>query len=112
MSVGGACFGGVIAFEMARQLRSQGEKIIRPLMLFDSFLMNNPYIQKEEEHIILQYADTLPPETLRDRIPGQFTRSSQLGLMNVVRYVESDRVSAGTTLQNASAFEERIVETG
>lgn len=36
--LGGACVGGVIAFEMARQLVAAGEEIESPLLLFDSFL--------------------------------------------------------------------------
>jgi aspartate racemase len=41
-SVGGACFGGVIAFEMARQLCALGEEA-GPVLLFDAFVLNNPY---------------------------------------------------------------------
>jgi amino acid adenylation domain-containing protein len=37
----GACFGGVIAFEMARQLRARGEAV-NSLVMFSSFVMNNP----------------------------------------------------------------------
>jgi len=36
-TLGGACFGGVIAFEMAQQLRAKGETISGPILLFDSF---------------------------------------------------------------------------
>ncbi|MEO5922625.1 MAG: amino acid adenylation domain-containing protein [Bryobacteraceae bacterium] len=36
-TLGGACFGGVVAFEMARQLRAKGETISSPILLFDSF---------------------------------------------------------------------------
>jgi amino acid adenylation domain-containing protein len=36
--LGGACFGGVIAFEMARQLVAAGEQIEGPLLLFDSYV--------------------------------------------------------------------------
>lgn len=37
-SFGGACLGGVIAFEMARQLRAEGERIAGPLILFDAIM--------------------------------------------------------------------------
>lgn len=39
--LGGGCFGGVVAFEMARILRAGGEEVAPPL-LFDSFVANNP----------------------------------------------------------------------
>lgn len=42
-SLGGACLGGVIAFEMARQLCAQGEEISGPVLLFDAFVFNNPF---------------------------------------------------------------------
>src|SRR5262249_46474780 len=34
--LGGFCFGGVIAFEMARQLRECGQQIDGPILLFDA----------------------------------------------------------------------------
>ncbi len=37
-SLGGASFGGVVAFEMARQLRAMGEPLESPVLLFDSFI--------------------------------------------------------------------------
>jgi thioesterase domain-containing protein/NAD(P)-dependent dehydrogenase (short-subunit alcohol dehydrogenase family)/acyl carrier protein len=38
--LGGACFGGVMAFEMAKQLQAAGEEV-GPVLLFDSFVLNN-----------------------------------------------------------------------
>ncbi|HEY8494880.1 MAG TPA: thioesterase domain-containing protein, partial [Myxococcota bacterium] len=40
--LGGACFGGVVAFEMARQLRARGESLASPLLLFDSYATAPP----------------------------------------------------------------------
>jgi amino acid adenylation domain-containing protein len=40
-TLGGACFGGVIAFEMARQLRAHGEEIAGPVLLFDAFILDS-----------------------------------------------------------------------
>jgi aspartate racemase len=40
----GACFGGVIAFEMARQLRAGGDEV-DSLILFNAFVMNNRRIE-------------------------------------------------------------------
>ncbi len=37
-TLGGACLGGVVAFEMAQQLRARGEVIGAPVLLFDSFV--------------------------------------------------------------------------
>lgn len=36
--LGGACLGGVVAFEMAQQLRARGEAVGAPILLFDSFV--------------------------------------------------------------------------
>ena len=77
-SLGGACSGGVIAFEMAQQLRSQGEVVSDPVLLFDSYVLNNPHLRREEEAAILQRAGVLPPgsywTTLRRRINHQLNR--------------------------------------
>lgn len=42
--LGGACFGGVVAFEMAHQLRARGEQVAGPVLLFDSYVTG----QKED----------------------------------------------------------------
>ncbi|UUT34506.1 thioesterase domain-containing protein [Microbacterium elymi] len=36
--LGGSCFGGVVAFEMAQQLIAQGETVGAPVLLFDSYV--------------------------------------------------------------------------
>lgn len=36
--LGGSCFGGVVAFEMAQQLAAQGQTIGAPVLLFDSYV--------------------------------------------------------------------------
>lgn len=36
--LGGACFGGVVAFEMAQQLRRAGDAVAGPVLLFDAFV--------------------------------------------------------------------------
>ncbi len=36
--LGGACFGGVVAFEMAQQLLARGEPVGAPILLFDSYV--------------------------------------------------------------------------
>lgn len=46
--LGGACFGGAVAFEMTRQLLAAGESIGGPLLLFDAIL--KPPVS-EEGHI-------------------------------------------------------------
>jgi aspartate racemase len=79
-SLGGACVGGVIAFEMARQLRAQGEEVACPLLLFDAFVRNDP--QRDHSRI-------LPPsrhkEDLNRRIATHLARVSQLGRVKAVR---------------------------
>jgi thioesterase domain-containing protein/acyl carrier protein len=39
-ALGGACVGGVFAFEMAQQLRDAGDEVLDPIVLFDSFINN------------------------------------------------------------------------
>ena len=46
-ALGGACFGGVIAFEMARQLRQRGEEVSGPILLFDAFIKWDPALVDE-----------------------------------------------------------------
>jgi thioesterase domain-containing protein/acyl carrier protein len=47
-SLGGGCLGGVIAFEMARQLvRDHGDEIVGPVLLFDSQIFQNRYAERE-----------------------------------------------------------------
>lgn len=46
--VGGACAGGIVAFEMARQLQARGESLAGPVIVFDAFLRNNPYVEGED----------------------------------------------------------------
>lgn len=40
-ALGGACFGGVVAFEMARQLLERGETLAGPILLFDAYLKSD-----------------------------------------------------------------------
>jgi thioesterase domain-containing protein len=98
-SLGGACMGGVIAFEMAQQLRSQGETVHGPVLLFDAFVRNNPHVRKEEEVTILQRAGILPPDThwaaLRRRIGHQLHHATRLELVKAAWYV------LGQILRNA-----------
>ena len=39
-ALGGACVGGVFAFEMARQLQDAGDEVLDSIVLFDSFINN------------------------------------------------------------------------
>ena len=49
---GGACIGGVIAFEMAQQLQASGEEIAGPVFLFDSIAANNEYLDTEDLDVL------------------------------------------------------------
>jgi aspartate racemase len=81
-SLGGGCLGGVVAFEMARQLQSRGEDVVGPVLLFDSFVMNNP-----------RDVDWFPPwstnhlDYLKRRFALHLDRAVQLGLVGAVRYL-------------------------
>lgn len=84
-SLGGACLGGVIAFEMAQQLRSHGEEIVGPVLLFDAFVMNSPYISKDDVTVLRDAG--LLPETLRNRISKHLAHTIQIGLVKGVWYI-------------------------
>jgi thioesterase domain-containing protein/acyl carrier protein len=47
-TLGGACFGGVVAFEMARQLHARGEQVTGPVLLFDAYVLNNPHVRRTD----------------------------------------------------------------
>jgi amino acid adenylation domain-containing protein len=89
--LGGACFGGVVAFEMARQLVEQGDRIEGPVLLLDSFVQNNSGAKRDvsrEAHSRSEY--------LQKRMRTHFERSRQLGLLGGVRYLsEKLRSNAG-----------------
>ncbi|MBU4213046.1 MAG: hypothetical protein KJ792_00140, partial [Actinobacteria bacterium] len=70
--LGGACFGGLVAFDMARQLRAQGEEIAGPLFLFDSVLPNNPAISPDDLDRLR--AAGFDPETLTPSLRQALTR--------------------------------------
>ena len=98
-SLGGACIGGVIAFEMARQLRTQGEVVSDPVLLFDAYILNNPNLCREEQVGIQRRLGALAADThwtaLRRRINNQLNCASQLGLVKAVWYI------TGKILHNA-----------
>lgn len=64
--LGGACAGGIIAFEMARQLLARGETLAGPLVLFDAFLRNNSHLPAE--HLAVLRAARLYPEPAAERL--------------------------------------------
>lgn len=53
-SLGGACMGGVIAFEMARQLEARGEHVAGPVLTFDSPVLNNPQASSEDQELLFR----------------------------------------------------------
>ncbi len=53
-SLGGACVGAAIAFEMARQLNVRGEKVVGPILVFDGYVHNNPFTSLEDEEMIFE----------------------------------------------------------
>lgn len=80
--LGGACLGGVIAFEMAHQLERAGESVAAPILLFDPFVLNNPNVRQMHAH----------PEHSRHvymqrRVAAHLGQSSQLGRGAGIRYL-------------------------
>lgn len=50
--IGGACAGGLIAFEMARQLIARGDELAGPIVIFDSILANNAYLGTDDLEVL------------------------------------------------------------
>jgi thioesterase domain-containing protein/acyl carrier protein len=100
--LGGACIGGIVAYEMARQLEAQGETVAGPVLLFDSFVINNPHISKAEELQILRAAGIKPPETpaeaRRRRIQRHLAQARKAGLVRGLAYL------AGRAVRHAPAL--------
>jgi thioesterase domain-containing protein len=96
-SLGGACWGGVVAFEMARQLREQGEEIAGPVLLFDAYLRNDS-----------SSGDTSAPpsnswlEGTKHKIAFHWARASQIGRVKAVWYLLRTIVN---TVRRRMAFE-------
>ena len=78
--LGDACAGGVIAFEaMARHLLAQGETLAGPVLLFDAFLSNNPYVEGEDL-AALRAARLYPePRAARGGAPARRPSASRWG---------------------------------
>jgi amino acid adenylation domain-containing protein len=84
--LGGACSGGVVAFEMARQLRAQGEYVTDPVLLFDSFVFNNPHARTYQEAILRNMVDRV---SLRNRIVTHLRRASRVRVKKAMWYLAS-----------------------
>jgi amino acid adenylation domain-containing protein len=61
-AIGGGCFGGLVAFEIARQLLEQGEQLATPVLLFDSIVCNNVRSTSRRAHskwryVLARFAD-------------------------------------------------------
>ena len=81
-SLGGACIGGVIAFEMARQLRAQGDEVADPVLLFDSFIDNNLHSDSVNRPALRSHL-----EYLQRRFVSHLDRSSQMGGLAGLQYL-------------------------
>lgn len=74
-ALGGASFGGVLAFEMARQLVASGDALAAPILLFDSYVADpwQPPPSDESPRLydlaLLKLANHLRPEGLDGREP-------------------------------------------
>ena len=81
-SLGGACFGAVVAYEIAQQLIEMGDRIDGPLFVFSSVLWNNEYLGEEESHFLHDfgvYQETLGQKVVR-RTKRQYKKVRELGL--------------------------------
>ncbi len=74
----GASFGGVVAFEMARQLRAQGQDV-HSLFLLSSFVWNNPFATQPRA-VWVGYS-------IRQRLARQLAHVRRLEAREATRYV-------------------------
>jgi amino acid adenylation domain-containing protein len=81
----GACFGGVVAFEMARQLADAGE-VVPEAFLFDAFLPNNEYAL-EDGWSRLQFVDGDVPFVARTPLRIHLRRIRKTGLLRLPAYL-------------------------
>src|SRR5690606_30375396 len=89
--LGGACLGGVIAVEMARQLQAEGEQVAIPILAFDAYLSPERSAQAPESyqaHSMTEYA--------LKRARAHLRESRRLGTVGALRYL------AGKALRNAT----------
>jgi thioesterase domain-containing protein len=83
-TVGGGCVGGIVAFEMAQQLRRAGQEV-RPLVLIDSFIPRwSRYMRTE---LVRFWNNRLRPDIERARADGlvKFAREWRRRLVNPSR---------------------------
>jgi amino acid adenylation domain-containing protein len=83
-TLGGACIGGVIAFEMAQQLQASDEEIAGPLLLFDSIAANNEYLDTEDLDVLRDwgiYRYDLGVAGLRQRFWRKLRGARQMGVI-------------------------------
>ncbi|HSC57151.1 MAG TPA: amino acid adenylation domain-containing protein, partial [Nitrospira sp.] len=78
--LGGSCFGGVIAFEMAQQLRAAGDDV-GPLLLFDSFVLNNARAR---------HMDAFTPKTFLRRFMSHIEVARRIGGLKGLVHVMLD----------------------
>ncbi len=88
--LGGACVGGVIAFEMVMQLQAQGEQIEGPVLVFDSFVMNNPRGREYQERCM----NASGSNNLRRRLAAVLDQTSGLRIDRKFRHLSTKLRSA------------------
>ncbi|HVT49686.1 MAG TPA: amino acid adenylation domain-containing protein [Vicinamibacterales bacterium] len=88
----GACFGGVVVFEMARQLRDEGERV-PDAFLFDAFLPNNEQAI-EDGYARIQFVDGEPPRVAPTPLRIHLRRMKKIGLWRVPAYLATHAFGA------------------
>jgi amino acid adenylation domain-containing protein len=101
--LGGACFGGVVAFEMAQQLCEQGEATERPVLLFEAFLNNNAAAPRSTQTAYW-----------RARAVDRFRRLSQMGVARAIPYIlgRLQSVSKAILKESTGAVRSRLGRFG
>jgi amino acid adenylation domain-containing protein len=88
----GACFGGVVAFEMARQLRESGD-VVPDAFLFDAFLPNNEQAI-EDGCARIRFVEGELPTVAPTPLHIHLRRMKKIGLLRVPVYLATHAFGA------------------
>lgn len=93
--IGGFCFGGVIAYEMARQLQAIGQDIALLALLDPSVPMNVPGVD-----VVVAQSAVKQAETLAERAGRHRQNMAERGLAGKTRYVQNSLKNRWSMFRN------------
>jgi amino acid adenylation domain-containing protein len=93
--IGGFCFGGVIAYEMARQLQAAGQEVALLALLDPSVPMNVPGVD-----VVVAQSAAKQTETLAERADRHRQNMAERGLADKTRYVQNSLQNRWSMFKN------------